>query len=509
MKTEKLISRALADEAFHKVMEDYLESADENKANFWREYKKLTDDSGFGRTEFYKALDRLVDPVEEAYRKKGVSAGARVAKEINEQFRVQGIYSLAEHDALSTPIALCHPTKDQYIGTPRDYFSISVKNRGILGHVVDVSGAGERSAMVINLMKQSVLPKPHLKELYGMTNDNPFYGRHDLIKSDPGSAFACTETLRFALLFLINLAVNPSGKPWKNPFIERWNFTFVQLFVSKMPGYLPNPKAYGDRVKDLRSKATLDPFEYEVLSNRFIFDKYHMRPHRGLLGKSPLEALREDRMNPKSLLLSEPSLPFRAEDMRDYCIPLGKTVAIQDRGIQIDNRIYGSSETTTRIARYLSASRRPKRIEPHIDHGDYSYVKVKDPQSKEDLVVPFKFFAPGVDADDRWDPGVSTLRSERLEELASMETDEILEVARFRKKSRNKLRKEMRKRNTPGPISADELSTQHAAIAFAKPAHHSLIPEVQEEDIERKQIDVATDEENWDLERERKRHGVA
>lgn len=502
------ILRFVDDNPLRQAVEWHLDSPSRKKSNAWNKYVEFSEDEpNMGRTQFYNVFPTLVDPVEEAYRKQGPAAGARVAKEINQLFVVDGIYSLAQMDALHTPIALCHPRRNQYIGPPIEYFSISVKHRGMLGHVIDPPGFGERTAMFIELLKQALLPKTLLAERYGMDCVNPFYGMHGICQSDGTSALCNAEVLRFINAFLLSLVVNSSGKPWKNAFIERFHYSYVTLFVSELPGYLPPSEGYGDGKKNLNRVAVLDPFEYEVIASRFSHETYNHRPHKGLFKVSPVESLRKERESALGRHPAlDPSLPFRGDEIADYAVPLHRKSRLQTGlGVQIDNRIYGSKDTTTAIERHLKSHRKPLDVQSYVNYGNFGGIKIADPRTAGSMIeVPFKRYAHGIDESERWDLGVSTLREERIQELSELESGEIIDRAKHRKKQYETARKRQQKQNTPAPVSLSEITLDHAEIAFASQIHSSILPEEYETPIPPgvEQPDVPADDVDLEAERE-------
>ena len=472
---------AREDDAFQHAREEYLDSSSENISMFLRRYRQLHSDmkvkSGrFEETTFRNLIKLTIDPIELISRKKGIAEARKAAREVNQRFCHRGAYFQAQNDVLFTPLALAHPDTRRYLGTAKNYFSLNPMFRGIRGNIMDASGRGENSALMIELLKRAILPNVGIDQLYGLKTPNPFWGMciEEVFDSGPGANNK--SLLRFCAQFHIGIRFNQTATPWANAFVERWNDTFVRKYISSLPGYMPGMRNSQGPKLDMNKIAVIDPFQYEVLAERFIAE-YHDTPHSSLFGSTPIGAYQEYLERPDSVLMAKPVLPPFTDQFRDYCVPWSKDVVIQvHKGMQIDNRFYGSADTTTRIRNFLKQRGKRLSVRPYLDHNDFSYIKICDPETNQLIPVPFKCYDNRVIPDSRFDPGISTLRREMLSMYREMSTEEIIDAAKRAKEDAKKARQSALKRGTPEPIACGRLSPNDAEFATRSVLHASLLP---------------------------------
>lgn len=500
--SKSMFALARQDEAFQIVREEYLDSASENIAHFFRRYESHHDQMKIdsvciGETTFRALIELTIDPIEKVYRKFGKSEARKAAREVESKFCYRGAYFQAQNDVLHTPLALAHPVTRKYFGTPKNYFSITPMFRGIRGNIVDSSGRGENSSLMIELIKRSVLPKNNIDKQYGILEKNPFWGMQIEEVFDPGPGANARNLLNFAAQFHIGIRLNQTATPWSNPHIERFNDTYVRKFISTLPGYMPGKRNSDGGKLNLNKMAFIDPFQYEVISEK-ILSQYHGSGHSGLFGSTPIEAYRAYLENPSSILMASPQLPNDVEAFQEYCVPWLREVTIQaHQGIQIDNRFYGSPDTTTRIGKYLKQRKRKAQFFPYIDHNDFGYIKIPDPENGSLVRVPFRKYSNHIDDAQKFDPGVSTMRVEMLEKHRVMSIEQIVEEAiRMKKDVARKLEFKM-KTSTPVPIGYGELRHDHAELALKSVLDHSLIPiPCQQDEVSFSSIDALRNEDD-------------
>lgn len=477
------LSLAREDEAFQEIRNEYLNSSSENIEFFYRRYEnahsaknKKSNAGRFGRTTFRTLLRVTIDPIELVRKKKGHSEAEKVAREIRSKFCHRGAYFHAQNDVLHAPIAIAHPKTRKYIGIPKHYVSMNTTFRGIRGHLVDCSRRGENGSLMIELAKRAILPKTKFDEMYGLSTQNPFWGLcvEEIYDGGPGANNA--KLMKFAAFFGIGIKINRSGKPWDNAFIERFHDTFVRRYISNLPGYMPGHRNSHGSEASLHNLAVLDKFQYEVIAERYHED-YRNTKHSGLFDQTPVESYLKYLSAPDSVLMAKPIMPNNPGLLRDYCVPLPKPSRIQaHKGIQIDNRFYGSSSTTKRIAEYLKARKRPAEVTAHIDYGDFSYIKINDPETGELVSVPFTRYGNPINDDNMFDDGISTLRVEMINKYREMSNEEIVDEAKRLKRNEKRNHASRIKRSTPEPIEHGRLSIADAEFAAKTPLSASLLP---------------------------------
>lgn len=488
MANKRLLFKASSDVALCNAVEIHINGGATKKAQLYRDYESAHKELGIEsakmcRTEFYALLKDVYDPVAAAFASGEYAKAKKMLRSVNQRFQVDGYLSRMESDAIHSPIGLLHPTTFAYVGMPLDYFSMDVSTRGIAAHVTDGFGKGERAEQVIRLLQNALLPVTDDPERYGTKNKNPFFGNAQLSANDPGSAFCNLMVLEFMCEFQINQVIEKTAQPWLRPFIERFFWSFVTLFLCKLPGYFPNAKSEVDRVSRASALATLTVWEYEVLVKRFINDTYHFRPHKGLFGKTPIEKLHEELYREDSPIVR--TLPHNYKVMSTYCIKMPRQRSIQEhKGIQIDNRMYQDGKITGSIYRWLKKYNRSAKVDVFIDHNDFSYIRIRDPRNNNLVALPFSCMECGHKHDDLEDIGISSERERVLQELALMSSEQIIANAIARKKKMIREAKEKRRTPKSPAKKIDELTEDDFFHALGQPPRSSMLRSESVEEAE-------------------------
>lgn len=455
------------------------------------------------RTDFYNLLKHLHDPVEAAHASGDYAKAKKLARGVNQRFEVNGYLSRMEMDAIHSPIGLIHPITFDYVGMPIDYFSIDASTRGIPGHVTDGFGKGERAEQVVRLLQNSLLPKRDDVERYGTKHQNPFFGNSKISSNDPGSAFCNDLVLSFMCDFQIDQVIEKTAQPWLRPFIERFFWTFVTLFLCKLPGFFPKANNISDRLARATKEATLTVWEYEVLVKRFINDIYHLRPHKGLFDQTPIQKLKEELERDDSPIFR--TLPHNWKVMSEYCIKLPRQRAIQEhKGIQIDNRMYQDTSITGEIYRWLKKNRKATKVDTYIDHSNFGYIRIRDPRNNNLVAVRYSCMESGHRSDDLEDLGISTAHEEELEKLSVMTSDQIIDNAKSRKRKIDKVKREKRRQPKQPAQLIQELNEDDLCIALSIPPRasmlrHEAVSSAREMDVIQNHDATDTDNETFKL----------
>ena len=507
MVSKKLMMQSAVDVHFKKAFDAYINSSSDKLSPYIKMYMddtSLLPDNArvLSRSSLYELFKYLVDPIENIERLHGKGAKKLALKSVVNRYSLSGDNRRSEMDALRTPIAIQHPKKYACLGMPLEYTLIDVKFRGIPGHLIDFSGAGENSAHVIALLIESLIPKPRRNTKLDVNRDfaahNPFYGLTDIVANDPGSAFVSKNVMQFNFQFMINQLVEISATPWLRPFIERFFYTYVTLFVCKLPGYLPETNGYAEGKRDMLSLSVLNPFEYKILSDRFRNNIYHNRPHKGLFGKTPLEKLNE--IDPYMRAV----LPHRANEMVEYFVPYKQATLTKDRGIQIDQRFYHSSDITNSLFRKIKLRNLSLKLWVYINLNDLSTVKISTPFDDYLIEIPFSAYVPGIDPDEQFHRGISSFVDEEIDRINSLSDEDIIDFAKRRTSAYKKIRREARKKEQGDPIQITELNLQHAEIAFSQRLEKSILPTILTNSISA-QVNLADEDDDFDIETERSR----
>ncbi len=127
-----------------------------------------------------------------------------------------------------------------------------------------------------------------------------------------------------------------SRTPNDKPFVERFVKTFNYSFIHTLPG--TTLAKIGDRIGfKAEDEACLTLEKLNEMAHTWITSVYHVRPHRGLDGRTPLDVWKE------SAAVFPPQLKCNAEDLS---IEFGSYTerAVQHYGIDLNTFVYSSSE---------------------------------------------------------------------------------------------------------------------------------------------------------------------
>jgi putative transposase len=149
-------------------------------------------------------------------------------------------------------------------------------------------------------------------------------GIPEVFYTDNGSDFTSNHLEQVSAEIKMRLVFSMPGKPRGRGKIERFFRTINQMFLSTLPGYIPN------KYTSVSSpKLTMKEFEEKLLS--FLLNEYHTRIH-GETHSSPQKRWEEHGFLPR--------LPESLEQLDLLLITVAKTRRIQQDGIRFQNFRY-------------------------------------------------------------------------------------------------------------------------------------------------------------------------
>lgn len=175
--------------------------------------------------------------------------------------------------------------------------ALDVYSRSVIGYSYHISPTpGESKDLATQCFKSIILPKSH--------PNWPMHGLPMHLVSDATTAATGNDFGKIVTSTGVTPITTPRGEPWKKPFIERFFLTLRTDFLSKFDTYLGskqyrnhdhlnNDDTVKTRALDINLKHCFTESEFIEQFEDYIVNTYHNNPHKGLLGKTPLQVWNE------------------------------------------------------------------------------------------------------------------------------------------------------------------------------------------------------------------------
>lgn len=307
---------------------------------------------------------------------KGKKAAKQSRYQSTKKFESFYPYQRWEGDGVVAQVGVkCDFTKE-YLGIATVMFIIDVHTRVCMGRSIHFSKKkAETSELAVECFKNAVLPDEN--------GEGPC-GLPALLSCDAGSAYVGEAYTTFLALTGVNRVTTIVQQPQKRPFIERFNGTFRQRCLRKMPGYkgmlkLNEPFSVDEGIE---KAATLTASEFIELVDIFIED-YNNTAHSSLNNRSPLSVL-ESFINDNPALARLPDFE-QLELFKNFSGRTTESTLQKGKGIAIDNRMYNSTELSSIIPKIKGVK---KNITVYYDELDISKIVVISPISSDYIIVP-------------------------------------------------------------------------------------------------------------------------
>lgn len=241
--------------------------------------------------------------------------------------------------------------------------AIDVASRLVFGYHLGLKPPSGRTSGLA--LMQGMLPKRRWVEACGISyqpfDDEdlgdpwPVIQALKLVHCDNGSDFKGRAFRRGCMLLGAEVYFRPVGKPHYGAHIERLLGTFNKS-IHGLPGTtFSNVLEKGRYPSKDQAFLTLEDFERWFLLELFA---YHMRPHEGLGGLTPLEQFRS---LAGGLTRRAPLVIDRA-DLRAAFLPMEKRI-VRSQGIRFMNRWYWHPNMGPLLGRRLSIRFHPARVD--------------------------------------------------------------------------------------------------------------------------------------------------
>lgn len=292
------------------------------------------------------------------------------------QLQVGTILDRWEIDHTLLDVLLVDPETGEVIGRPYITVILDRYSRVVMGFLIHISAPNTET--VLRAIERAIRPKhAWLKRFPKVVNEWRARGLPLYIVPDNAAEFhAVRLTLAFNELGIEVLYPRSRG-PQKKGGIERFFRTLAIDLIHRLPGTtFSNPKERGNYPSEKKACLTLQ--ELEAAITKWVVDRYHQQPHRGLKGRTPAEVWNDGESKRK------PRLPIDL-DALESILSLRENVRLHHYGIEVDSQKYHSDE--------LAELRHRVGQDAHVDvrfRDDLGYVWVHDPMRNVFLQVPNK-----------------------------------------------------------------------------------------------------------------------
>ncbi|MFW6855067.1 integrase [Burkholderia gladioli] len=279
--------------------------------------------------------------------------------------RVARILEIVEID--HTPIDLIYTDANgQAIDRPIFTVVLDRFSRCVLGFCISSAGYGVHA--VFEALRHSMMPKSYLRERFPeLSVEWPCHGWPERLLMDNGREFHAGSVVDAMINLGIICEYAASREPNDKPHVERFIKTFNYSFIHKLPGttLAKIHQRVGFKSED---EACLTFDKLNEMIHVWITSVYHLRPHRGLNGRAPIDVWKE------SASACPPVLKCNADDLS---IEFGEFAecALQHYGIDFHAFKYVSTELLA-LRRMLPPKQKVQIKAPYENAG---FIWVWDP----------------------------------------------------------------------------------------------------------------------------------
>ncbi|MDA8255332.1 MAG: Mu transposase C-terminal domain-containing protein [Betaproteobacteria bacterium] len=276
-----------------------------------------------------------------------------------------------------TPLDLtlvCEETK-LVLGRPWLTLAVDRKSRMILGFYICFHAPSASS--VLYCLRMAIRPKDDILAQYtDLCNGWPAHGIFEILALDNGMEEHAGALELACLTMGTEILYCAPGRPMEKGVIERLFGTLARALIHQLPGTVfANPDQRGDYPAE--ELAALDIKTFTRILVKWIVDVYHVTPHRGLRGKTPLQVWEEEA--PKRSI-DLPAYPAELDTM----VGTEATRTVFHYGVEFENLYYNCS--------LLNEMRRRDGGNPKVQirayEHDVGYIDVLEPERKEFVRVP-------------------------------------------------------------------------------------------------------------------------
>ncbi|MGP8438940.1 integrase [Paraburkholderia fungorum] len=294
--------------------------------------------------------------------------------------KVTRILEIVEID--HTPMDVMYTDTDGQV-IDRPYLTVVLDrfSRCVLGFCISSAGHGVHA--VFEALRHSMMPKSYLRERFPeLLLEWPCHGWPERLLMDNGREFHAHAVVDALTNLGVVCEYAASREPNDKPFVERFLRTFNYSFIHKLPGttLAKVHQRVGFKSED---EACLTFEQLNEMVHVWITSVYHLRPHKGLSGRAPIDVWSE------SAVAFPPLLKCNAEDLSIEFGDVGEC-ALQHYGIDFNTFRYVSTELLA-LRRMLPTKQKVLIKAPYENAG---LIWVWDPINRE--------YIPAANSDDQY-----------------------------------------------------------------------------------------------------------
>ena len=274
------------------------------------------------------------------------------------------------------------------IGRPWITLAIDVFSRMVVGIYVSLDPPGASSVGLC--LTHAILPKETWLAERDVDGARwPVWGFFRVIHADNAREFRGEMLKRACKEYPMDLQWRPVKKPRYGAHIERLMGTVAEELHAQPGTTFSNPEEKGDY--DSEGKAAFTLRELERWLATWITRDYHLRPHKGIGGMTPLQRWEAGVLGTDGFTATGvQSREFDEEKLRLDLMPFVERT-IQDHGVEIDNVHYYDSVLRRYIdAREPGRARLKRKFRFRRDPREISVVYFYDPDSQRYYPIPYR-----------------------------------------------------------------------------------------------------------------------
>jgi putative transposase len=326
------------------------------------------------RATVYRWLDKLHYSVVSTARD-GRDFNRRERREVTGTLKCRKILERYEVDHTPVDVLVVCEKTWMVLGRPWLTFVIDRHSRMIAGYYLGFNAPSASSVMYA--MRMALLPKDEILAAFpNLTSPWPVRGRPMTLALDNGMDLHSRAVESFCLEMLIELHFMGVARPEMKGAVERLFGTVSRDLFHTLPGSVfSSVDERGDYPAEKRAALTLKTFNEILL--KWIVDVYHMTPHRGLKGYTPLQVWQAGEAQAEIEL---PAYPRQLDLMVGHMAER----ALHHYGIDYENIRYSS----TQLLALRDTVAAVPRVMLKAYEDDVGHIDVKDHQTGEFLRVP-------------------------------------------------------------------------------------------------------------------------
>lgn len=341
-----------------------------------RKYKLMPEErreSGPSRATVYRWLKHLHHAVVLRSRE-GKAFAERELRAALGRLEVSSILERYEIDHTPVDVLIICKITRLILGRPWLTLIVDRRSRMIAGLYLSFHAPSTFS--VLYSLRMAIMPKDHIVEKYDLRQPWPVKGIPDLIVMDNGMELHADAVQTLTYEMGIEQQFCGVADPAMKGAIERLFRTVSSDLFHQLPGTVfSNPQQRGGYPSE--KEAALDLEVFTKILVKWIVEVYHVTPHEGLKGHTPLSVWQGQE---GERVIELPAFP----EQLDTLIAVTATRTVFHYGIEFGNLFYNSTE----LQSINHCEEKNEVVDIRAHEHDISYVHVLDPRTDEFFKVP-------------------------------------------------------------------------------------------------------------------------